>query len=84
MANEEQPQSAQGWRDSAITTPLKSTLVYNPQTDTWRDGASLQHSSPRPYPGGPIVVVAGGRIWAFATGWSREPGTSQETVESIG
>ena len=84
VANEEQPQSARGWRDSAITTPLKSVLVYNPRADHWRDGPSLQHSSPRPYPGGPIVVVAGGRIWAFATGWTGEPGASDETVESIG
>ena len=64
--------------------PSATTLIYNPQTGDWRDGPSLQHSSPRPYPGGPAVVAVGDRLWALATGWSGKPGESQETVESIG
>ena len=85
VANLELPDVARCWRDSSVTQPLRSVLIYNPQKDEWRDGPTLQHCSPRPYPGGPTVVVAGGRIWALATGRAIEDGTpSVETVESIG
>ncbi len=84
VSNLERPHVPECWRDSSVTQPLSSVLIYSRHNDHWRDGPSMRHCSPRPYSGGPVVVVSGGRIWALATGWTGEPGTSAETVESIG
>jgi hypothetical protein len=81
-ANREQPTSARGWRDSLnVTECLVTGHIFNPTTHGWRDAPDLNVRRPRPFPGGPCVVVASGRIWALATG---RDSNGRETVESIG
>ena len=82
-ANREQPTSARGWRDSInVTECLVTGHIFNPTaTEAWRDAPDLNVKRPRPFPGGPCVVVACGRIWAIATG---RDSSGRETVESIG
>jgi hypothetical protein len=81
VANREQPTSAASWRDTSVTVPLNTVHIWTPSTGVWRDGPAMNTKRPRPFPGGPAVVVASGRIWSLAGG---HDDARRETVESIG
>ena len=79
------------WRD-APSLNVRRRTPCGPHLAAWEEHAwpaanltpavfSAQVKRPRPFPGGPAVVVASGRIWAVATGMDAH---GRETVESIG
>lgn len=65
-----------GERGGEATT-LDVVEIYDPQTDTWEPGPTLQQRRTDPF-----VMTCGGRIWAV--GGASDPVTKVQSVESIG
>lgn len=58
-------------------TTLDVVEIYDPTTDTWSTGPTLQQRRTDPF-----VMTSGGRIWAV--GGASDPVTKVQSVESIG